>query len=149
MQPSSLQCMTRRSFLPVPLIASATASFPEAFIGPSVTDKALVAITLDLEMSRNFPTWEQTHWDYAKGNLDDPTKRYATEAARRVKANGGVIHFFALGQTMEQEDVGRLREIVAEGYPVGNHTSVTSRSGRNRFPSGPKGPNLKRVVERN
>ena len=33
--------------------------------------KALVAITLDLEMSRNFPTWETTHWDYEKGNLDD------------------------------------------------------------------------------
>src|SRR5262249_3990781 len=29
---------------------------------------------------------------------------------------------FALGQTMEQEDVGWLREIVAQGHPVGNHT---------------------------
>ena len=56
-------------------------------------------------MSRNFPTWDQTHWDYEKGNLDAPTKRYAVEAARRVKAHGGVIHFFAVGQTMEQEDV--------------------------------------------
>ena len=35
---------------------------------------------------------------------------------------GGVIHFFAVGQTMEQEDVGWLREIVAQGHPVGNHT---------------------------
>ena len=68
-----------------------------------------IAITLDLEMSRNFPTWDQTHWDYEKGNLDAATKRYAVEAARRVKARGGVIHFFAVGQTMEQEDVGWLQ----------------------------------------
>ena len=52
-------------------------------------DKALIAVTLDLEMSRNFPQWEQTHWDYEKGNLDDQTKRYASEVARRVKASGG------------------------------------------------------------
>jgi peptidoglycan/xylan/chitin deacetylase (PgdA/CDA1 family) len=84
--------------------------------------KALIAITLDLEMSRNFPTRDQTHWDYEKGNLDAATKRYAVEAARRVKARGGMIHFFAVGRTMEQEDVGWLKEIVAEGHPVGNHT---------------------------
>src|SRR4051794_24976394 len=55
--------------------------------------KALVAITLDLEMSRNFPTWEETRWDYEKGNLDEDTKRYAVEAAKLVKREGGVIHF--------------------------------------------------------
>ena len=38
-------------------------------------DKALFAITFDLEMSLNFPTWETTHWDYEKGNLNDATKR--------------------------------------------------------------------------
>ncbi len=84
--------------------------------------KALIAITLDLEMSRNFPTWDQTHWDYEKGNLDTATKRYAVEAGRRVKARGGVIHYFAVGQVLEQDDVGWLKEIVAEGHPVGNHT---------------------------
>jgi hypothetical protein len=85
-------------------------------------DKALVAITLDLEMSRNFPTWEQTHWDYEKGNLNAETKRYAVEACRRVKAAGGVVHCFAVGRTFEQEDVGWLKGIVADGHPVGNHT---------------------------
>jgi peptidoglycan/xylan/chitin deacetylase (PgdA/CDA1 family) len=87
-----------------------------------VAGRALVAITLDLEMSRHYPTWDQTHWDFEKGNLDRATKRYAVEAARRVKAHGGVIHFFAVGRTMEQDDVGWLREIVASGHPVGNHT---------------------------
>jgi hypothetical protein len=85
-------------------------------------ERAAVAITLDLEMSRHYPTWDQTHWDYEKGNLDEPTKHYALAAARRVKQRGGVIHFFALGRTMEQENVDWLREIAALGHPIGNHT---------------------------
>jgi peptidoglycan/xylan/chitin deacetylase (PgdA/CDA1 family) len=115
--------LSRRDFLgsalPIGLLSARSAS---AVGAPPLPDRALIAITLDLEMSRNFPTWDDTHWDYEKGNLDLPTKRYAVEAARRVKAKGGVIHFFALGRTMEQDDVGWLREIAAQGHPVGNHT---------------------------
>jgi peptidoglycan/xylan/chitin deacetylase (PgdA/CDA1 family) len=85
-------------------------------------DKALIAITLDLEMSRNFPTWETTHWDYEKGNLDADTKAYAVEAARRVKDKGGVIHFFCVGRVLEQENVDWLKGLVADGHKVGNHT---------------------------
>src|SRR5439155_12510103 len=84
--------------------------------------KALVAITLDLEMSRNFPTWETTHWDYEKGNLNAETKAYAVEAARRVKERGGRIHFFLLGRTLEQENVDWLKTLAADGHPIGNHT---------------------------
>ena len=84
--------------------------------------KALVAITLDLEMARNFPKWEDTHWDYEKGNLNAEAKHYSLEAARRVKARGGVIHFFAVGRVFEQENVDWLKELVREGHPVGNHT---------------------------
>lgn len=84
--------------------------------------KALISITLDLEMSRNFPTWEDTHWDYEKGVLNEETKRYSVEAARRVKARGGVIHFFCVGRVLEQENVDWLKEIVQMGHPVGNHT---------------------------
>jgi hypothetical protein len=90
----------------------------------SPTKRHLIAITLDLEMSRQYPTWDQMRWDYEKGNLDDATKRYAVEAARRIKAEEGVIHFFAVGQTMEQDDVGWLKEIVAQGHPVGNLTEM-------------------------
>lgn len=86
------------------------------------SDKALIAITLDLEMSRNFPNWETTHWDYEKGNLNAETKRYAVEAARRVKSAGGVLHFFCVGRVLEQENVDWLKEIVLAGHPVGNHT---------------------------
>ena len=80
------------------------------------TSKALIAITLDLEMSRNFPTWETTHWDYEKGNLDAATKEYAEEACRRVKARGGVIHCFAVGRVLEQENINWLKEIVKAGW---------------------------------
>lgn len=84
--------------------------------------KALVAITLDLEMARNFPTWETTHWDYEKGNLNTETKQYAVEAARRVKAAGGVLHFFVVGRVFEQADLNWLKEIAGAGHPIGNHT---------------------------
>lgn len=83
---------------------------------------AQIAITLDLEMSRNFPTWETTHWDYEKGNLNEETKAYAAEAARRVKDRGGRIHFFALGRTLEQENVDWLKKIADDSHPIGNHT---------------------------
>ncbi len=85
-------------------------------------DKALVAVTLDLEMSRNFPTWDDTHWDYEKGNLNAETKKYAAEACRRVKAAGGVLHCFAVGRVFEQESVAWLKDIAQAGHPVGNHT---------------------------
>src|SRR3989442_3676090 len=84
--------------------------------------RALVAITLDLEMSRNFPAWDDTHWDYEKGNLNDETKNYAAEACRRVKAHGGVLHCFTVGRVLEQENVDWLKQIVQAGHPVGNHT---------------------------
>src|SRR6476659_2494523 len=80
------------------------------------TKQAQIDITLDLEMSINFPRWDDTHWDYEKGNLNAETKAYAVEAARRVKARGGRIHFFALGQTLEQENVDWLKQLAAEGH---------------------------------
>lgn len=83
---------------------------------------ARIAITLDCEMSANFPQWEDTHWNYEKGNLNEETKRYAVEAARRVKARGGTMHFFLVGQALEHENVDWLREILAGGHLVGNHT---------------------------
>lgn len=89
---------------------------------PTGKRPALVAITLDLEMARNFPRWEDTHWDYEKGNLNQPTKDYAVEAGRRVKAAGGRLHYFAVGQVFEQPDVDWLRGLLEAGHRVGNHT---------------------------
>jgi peptidoglycan/xylan/chitin deacetylase (PgdA/CDA1 family) len=89
---------------------------------PQRRQQALVAITLDLEMSRNFPTWETTHWDYEKGNLDADTKSYAVEAGLRVKEQGGRIHYFCVGRVLEQENVDWLARLAADGHKVGNHT---------------------------
>ncbi|HEY2839201.1 MAG TPA: polysaccharide deacetylase family protein [Pirellulales bacterium] len=85
-------------------------------------EPALIAITLDLEMSRNFPTREETHWDYEKGNLNGDTKRYTVEACRRVKAAGGVVHAFAVGRVCEQENLDWLKQLAADGHSIGNHT---------------------------
>jgi peptidoglycan/xylan/chitin deacetylase (PgdA/CDA1 family) len=84
--------------------------------------KARIAITLDLEMSRDYPQRGITEWDYQKGNLDETTKAYAVEAGRRVKTHGGRIHFFCVGRVLEQPDVEWLKQLAADGHPIGNHT---------------------------
>jgi peptidoglycan/xylan/chitin deacetylase (PgdA/CDA1 family) len=111
--------MNRRHFLAAGAALGLTGSDVDAFEQPNA---ALIAITLDLEMSRNFPTWETTHWDFEKGNLNDETKDYAASAARRVKERGGKVHFFSLGRTLEQENVDWLAQIAEAGHPIGNHT---------------------------
>jgi peptidoglycan/xylan/chitin deacetylase (PgdA/CDA1 family) len=110
--------LSRRAFLAASAASAAVAQADE----PAPARRALVAITLDLEMSRNFPTWEQTHWDYEKGNLNDETKRWAVEACRRIRQAGGHAHCFAVGRVFEQADVSWLRGIVQAGHAVGNHT---------------------------
>ncbi|HVA51455.1 MAG TPA: polysaccharide deacetylase family protein [Pirellulales bacterium] len=83
--------------------------------------KARIAITLDLEMSREYPRRGMTEWDYEKGNLDDATKQYAVEAARLVKQAGGRMHFFCVGRVLEQPNIDWLKQIAAD-HAVGNHT---------------------------
>lgn len=115
--------VTRRRFLAAAAAgAMGLTAYRATRADPSHDGKALVAITLDLEMSRNFPRWEDTHWDYEKGNLDDAAKKYTAGACRRVKAAGGVAHLFAVGRTLEQADVGWLKDLARDGHPVGNHT---------------------------
>lgn len=113
---------SRRQFLGQSVALGAAAAWPRRGACAAPTGPAQVAITLDLEMSRNFPRWEDTHWDYEKGNLNEESKRYAAEAARRVAAHGGRIHFFSVGRVCEQENVDWLRDLAAAGHPIGNHT---------------------------
>lgn len=118
---------TRRKFLAQTTLAAATISLGlrartvRADETPNAR-KSQIAISLDLEMARNFPHWEDTEWDYIKGNLSTEAKDYAVEAARRVKAKGGRIHFFLVCRALEQENVNWLKEIIREGHSVGSHT---------------------------
>ncbi|MBW3540183.1 MAG: polysaccharide deacetylase family protein [Planctomycetes bacterium] len=113
--------VSRRSFLSAALAASLTTA---ARAAPPARPprKGRVAITLDLEMSRHYPTRGMLEWDYRKGDLDEPTKEYALRAAELVKARGGVIHFFLVGRVLEQPDIGWLKRIAEAGHPIGNHT---------------------------
>jgi hypothetical protein len=113
----------RRTFLAAGTAgALGLAGYRASWADATHTGKALIAITLDLEMSRNFPKWEDTHWDYEKGNLDEAAKRYTVGVCRRVKAAGGVAHLFAVGRLFEQADVGWLKDLARDGHPIGNHT---------------------------
>src|SRR5262245_58121535 len=116
----ALYSLRRRDWLAASAGLAATALLC-ADDGPA-TRPALIAITLDLEMSRNFPTWETTHWDYEKGNLNDQTKAYVVEAGRRVKERGGRLHCFVVGRVLEQENVDWLKQLAADGHALGNHT---------------------------
>src|ERR1043165_5308453 len=96
---------TRRKFLATIAATSAglaTRNIRRAAPPVAKFDKAQIAITLDLEMARNFPQWEDTHWDYEKGNLNQTAKDYAVAACHRVKKRGGVIHTFCVAQVLEQ-----------------------------------------------
>jgi peptidoglycan/xylan/chitin deacetylase (PgdA/CDA1 family) len=119
----STPSLNRRTFLGQGLATAVAAStWPVVPTVAADSKQALISITLDLEMSRNFPEWEMTHWDFEKGNLSEATKLYAVRAAERVKAAGGVIHFFCVGRALEQEQVDWLININEAGHPIGNHT---------------------------
>jgi len=108
----------RRRFL-----AGSAALAAAAFAGwKAQRPPALIAITLDLEMSREYPQRGMLEWDYEKGNLDAATKQYAAEAGRVAKELGGQIHYFCVGRVLEQPDVEWLKKLHADGHPVGNHT---------------------------
>jgi peptidoglycan/xylan/chitin deacetylase (PgdA/CDA1 family) len=114
---------TRRTFLATAAAAAAATATPAFAQAASTQPKqSLIAISLDLEMARNFPTWDQTEWDYEKGNLSDQLKAYAVEAGKRVKAAGGVIHFFLVARALEQPSVDWLKELIQMGHRIGSHT---------------------------
>ena len=112
----------RQTALGSAAVAAATIAERSSFGATALPDKALIAISMDLEMSRDYPQRGMSHWDYEKGNLDEPTKQYALHAARIVEQYGGVIHFFLVGRVLEQPDVSWLHRLIDAGHPIGNHT---------------------------
>src|SRR5262245_60814952 len=113
---------SRRQFVLGCLAAACAGSATQVFGQPNRARKARIAITLDLEMSAQLPTRGMTEWNYQKGNLDEATKKYAVDAAKIAKERGGQIHFFCVGQVLEQPNVDWLKELAANGHPIGNHT---------------------------
>ena len=110
--------LTRRQLLAAGALTAVSRASAGADTKPR---KAKIAVTLDLEMSREYPRRGMTEWDYEKGNLDDATKQYAVEAATIVKQVGGRMHFFCVGRVLEQPDVDWLKQIAVD-HAVGNHT---------------------------
>src|SRR4051794_5568735 len=108
-----MNTISRRKFLATSVLAARALTTRVQAVPQK---KGLISISLDLEMARNFSNWDDTHWDYEKGNLNDATKTYAVEAARRVKAHGGVIHFFLVASALEQENVDWLKQIRDMGH---------------------------------
>lgn len=114
---------TRRDFLSAAAAAGLGLCVrPSWSADPAARRPARIAITLDLEMSAQYPRRDLTEWNYEKGNLDEATKQYAVQAADLVRERGGVIHFFCVGRVLEQPDVGWLKHIAETGHPIGNHT---------------------------
>ncbi len=81
-----------------------------------------IAITLDLEMSAEYPVAGMTEWNFQKGNLDQATKDYAVEAGQIVRERGAVLHYFCVARVLEQPDVTWLQGLAEAGHPIGNHT---------------------------
>jgi peptidoglycan/xylan/chitin deacetylase (PgdA/CDA1 family) len=113
--------LNRRGFLAASLAGVATFSTGN-LKAEKIKKKARVSITFDLEMSRHYPKRDFMEWDFQKGNLNEPTKKYALEAAKIVKDLGGLIHYFCVGRVLEQKNIEWLKEIHQMGHAIGNHT---------------------------
>lgn len=147
--------LSRRTFLQT--AAALGAGSLGLFAAPA--RKAQIAITLDLEMSAQYPRAGMTEWNYEKGNLDEPTKAYALEAGKLVKARGSVLHYFCVGRVLEQPNIDWLKELHAAGHPIGNHTydhvyvlAQTPEQTQFRFQRSPwlvEGLSAREIIERN
>jgi len=114
--------LARRDWLCAAATGSLSLIAPRLFAEPPKPKKARIALTLDLEMSAQYPKREQTEWNYEKGNLDEATKQYSLTAAKLAKELGGVIHFFCVGRVLEHPSVDWLKQLATDGHAIGNHT---------------------------
>ena len=114
--------LSRRDWLRTAAAGSLALIRSSLFAAPAKPRKARIAITLDLEMSAQYPQRELTEWNFEKGNLDEATKKYSVDAAKVAIEQGGVIHFFCVGRVLEQPSVDWLKQLAADGHAIGNHT---------------------------
>lgn len=116
--PASHPRLSRRRLM---AMSGTLAATQLARAGTRQREKARIAITFDLEMSREYPRRGMTEWDYEKGNLDEATKQYAVAAGEFVKQAGGRMHFFCVGRVLEQSNIDWLKKL-AQDHAIGNHT---------------------------
>ena len=115
--------VSRRAFLrTAAMAAAATPLLTHPAAAAAASRKGMIVLTVNLEMSRNFPRLMDTQWDFEKGNLDADNKRYAVELGRFLKARGATAAYFVVGQVLEQENVDWLKELHRDGHILGNHT---------------------------
>jgi peptidoglycan/xylan/chitin deacetylase (PgdA/CDA1 family) len=114
--------ISRRQWLVTAAGAAVTFALRSQTLAAAPTPRAQIAITLDLEMSAEYPRRGMTEWNFEKGNLDQATKDYSVKAANVVADRGGRIHFFLVGRVLEQPDVDWLKQLIDADHPIGNHT---------------------------
>ena len=118
----NLLSLTRRRFLGMAAAGTAGTLAAISRSEEHKRNKAQIAITFDLEMSRHYPKRGMLEWDYQKGNLDEATKNYSVQTANVAGERGGKIHFFCVGRALEQANIDWIKQISAGGHPIGNHT---------------------------
>lgn len=121
-QKSARSRTSRRQFLASLTAGSVAATCAWMSQAQDQPRPALIAISLDLEMSAEYPQRGMTEWNFRKGDLDDATKQYSLQAGELVKKYGGVLHYFCVGRTLEQPNVDWLKQLSLAGHPIGNHT---------------------------
>jgi peptidoglycan/xylan/chitin deacetylase (PgdA/CDA1 family) len=116
-----VRSLSRRTFL-AGAATLAIAGVPRIIRAAEPPKRAQIAITLDLEMSAEYPRRGMTEWNFEKGNLDDAAKAWSLKAAKLVRERGGRIHYFLVGRALEQPNIDWLKELIDAGHPIGNHT---------------------------
>jgi len=74
-----------------------------------------------VEMCTNFPYWT-SQWNHLKGALDDDSKHYVLKMHEVARSYGVPLYFLLVGSSLEDPDIDYLKQLVAAGHEVGNHT---------------------------
>ena len=80
-----------------------------------------LSLTFDIEMTPNFPYWT-SKWNHRKGEIDEGTKLYLRRMSEIAKSYGVKLQFFLVGSALEDPDIDYLKQLVADGHAIDNHT---------------------------
>jgi len=74
-----------------------------------------------VEMCTNFPYWT-SRWNHRKGALDADSKQYVLKMHEVARSYNVHLYCLLVGSSLEDPDIDYLKELVAAGHEVGNHT---------------------------